>query len=475
MKKYLGAEMNIAQIKVWLILLISTFILLIGIVFSIFMSTLYLSPLGNNYAEKELNKLDNIILNDYSVLRDIFLDFNISKEEIKIIDNLNIVKNHSGNIKFIIQERDRKVLYSKGVIDNFSNKPQNYLISVGKLSIDFVASFKKVFFHKIKNDCNNYFRNPFTIFQDKIEVYEIQCSFNLNKSMMRIYKGKKNNSSYIISKSIPLYLDNKVAAVIYLSSDARNLEEDLGVILLSILAPVIFSIFLVSFFIIYLQKYLRLKINNNWINAKNIAHNLKNKTNAIKYYNSKYFDNIEMYKNNSIKISNVISNLDNFIETTLNTAKQNHYETLNDDSNDFVDINILIDLLKTLYLSKNVSFKFNLDSTKGLIIKGNKNKLIEAISASIDNSLHWSLSSKNILINIYKNNNFIDLIVSDRGPGINDKDKKNIFFKQYSRSNGNGIGLYIAKNIVVSYGGNLYPLDRKGGGLDMVYKLKLLK
>ena len=80
MKKYLGAEMNIAQIKVWLILLISTFILLIGIVFSIFMSTLYLSPLGNNYAEKELNKLDNIILNDYSVLRDIFLDFNISKE-----------------------------------------------------------------------------------------------------------------------------------------------------------------------------------------------------------------------------------------------------------------------------------------------------------------------------------------------------------------------------------------------------------
>ena len=45
-------EMNIAQIKVWLILLLSTFILLIGIVFSIFLSSLYLSPLGQNYAKK---------------------------------------------------------------------------------------------------------------------------------------------------------------------------------------------------------------------------------------------------------------------------------------------------------------------------------------------------------------------------------------------------------------------------------------
>ena len=49
-----------------------------------------------------------------------------------------------------------------------------------------------------------------------------------------------------------------------------------------------------------------------------------------------------------------------------------------------------------------------------------------------------------------------------------------IFLKEYSKSGGNGIGLYLAKNIVVSYGGNLYPLDRKGGGLDMVYKFKLI-
>ena len=466
--------MNIAQIKVWLILLLSTFILLIGIVFSIFLSSLYLSPLGQNYAKKELNKVNKIVENDYSILKEVFKDFTISNEEKIVIDNLNIVKNNSGNIKFIIQERDRKVLYNKGIINNFTDKSSNNLIWIGKFSIDFAAFFKKVFFYKVKNDCNDYFRNPYTVFQDKIEVYEIQCSFNLNKSMMRIYKGGDLNSSYIIAKSIPIYIDNKVGVVIYLSSDARNLEEDLGIILLSILTPVIFSIFLVSFFIIYLQRYLRLKINSNWINAKNIAHNLKNKTNAIKFYNSKNFDNIKMYRNNSIKINNIISNLDDFIETSLNTARNDHYETGDHDRKDFTDFFTIIDLLQNLYPSKNIDLNLNIDRKKKYVIKGEKNKIIEAISASIDNSLYWNISDNKIIISVNINNNFLELIVRDRGPGISNKDKKNIFLKEYSKSGGNGIGLYLAKNIVVSYGGSLYPLDRKGGGLDMVYKFKLI-
>lgn len=467
--------MNFAKIKVLLILIISIIILIFGIIFSIFLSSFYLSPLGNKYAEKELNQVEKIILYDYPILKEIFLDFHISKDEKKSIDNLNVVKNISGNIKFIIQERDRKVLYTKGSITNSQIDNNSFLISIGKLSIDFAAFFKKIFFYKINNDCDDYLKNPYTVFQDKIEVYEIQCSFNLNKSMMRIYKGENSNSSYIISKSIPLYINNKVAAVIYISSEAKSLEEELGIILLSILAPVIFSIFLVSFFIIYLQSYLRVKINSNWINAKNIAHNLKNKTNAIRYYNSKQFENIELYKINAKKIDNVISNLDEFIETSLKTAKKSHYETFNKSENDYTSVLTIIDLLKQIYISKNIIFDLDIDRDTKLAIKGNKDKLIEAISAVIDNSLYWNIGNNNIVINIVTNNNLLDIIVRDRGPGILEKDKNKIFLKDFSKSNGNGIGLYIAKNIVVSYGGDLYPIDREGGGLDMVFKFQLLK
>ena len=37
-----------------------------------------------------------------------------------------------------------------------------------------------------------------------------------------------------------------------------------------------------------------------------------------------------MYRNNSVKINNIISNLDDFIETSLNTARNDHHETRDD-------------------------------------------------------------------------------------------------------------------------------------------------
>ena len=45
------------------------------------------------------------------------------------------------------------------------------------------------------------------------------------------------------------------------------------------------------------------------------------------------------------------------------------------------------------------------------MIKGEKNKIIEAISASIENSLYWNLLDKKIIISVNSNNNFLELIV----------------------------------------------------------------
>ncbi len=469
--------MNAGKIKIWSILLISTVVLIFGIIFSIVMSSSYLSPLGSNYAKKELETLDKLLLSDYSILTKIFSDLTITNEEKLELDRLGLLKYNIGKIKFIIQERDRRTIYSKGSIIINKEKYNSYFISVGKISIDFVAFFKKILFYNINNDCNKYFRNPYVSYQDKIEVYEVGCAFNLNKSMMRIYKGDRYNTSYIISKSIPIAIDNKVVGVIYIASDAKDLEEELGIILISILSPVLFSILLVSIFIFYLQNFLSTKVRSNWINAKNIAHNLKNKTNAIKFYTSKDFDNIKNYKNNIKKINTIIDNLDNFIETTLTTAKYEHYGIAFNKKLNKVDVNEVISLIQDLYVSKNIRIdnKINITDNISYTINAEKNKLIEAISAVIDNSLHWNLANANVEVSIHENKEFIDLMVMDRGPGINDKDKKNVFTKNYSKSGGTGIGLYIAKTILASYGGDLYAIDREGGGLIMVFKLKISK
>ena len=464
--------MNINRLKVWLVLLFSTIVLISGVTASIIYSSSYLSPIGSNYAKEELQLLDELMSKDSIKLSKIFKDLKISEEEKIQINELNILKQNLGKIKFIIQERDRREIYTKGEIITYNNKTVNFYERIGIESINFVVFIKKIILKYKENDCNDYFRNPYRSYIDQIEIYEIGCAFNKNESMIRIYRGDKYNTSYIISKSLPISLNNKVLGVIQIASDARKLEEKLGIILISILAPVFFSILLVSIFIFYLQYFLSTRVRANWINAKNIAHNIKNKTNAIKFYANKKTNNINDYKENITTISSIVDNLDNFIEDTLNTAKHQHYGIPDKNKkNSVVDLKDIINIIKKLYVSRDIIF-FNNTSC---IIIGEKNKLIDAISAAIDNSLYWNTGKEAIEVNIAENNNFIDLIISDRGPGILDEDKKNIFLKKYSKSNGNGIGLYIAKNIVVSYSGELFALDRDGGGLKMVFKFKVSK
>ncbi|MDB3955544.1 HAMP domain-containing histidine kinase [Alphaproteobacteria bacterium] len=464
--------MNINRLKVWLVLFFSTIVLISGVTASIIYSSSYLSPIGSNYAKEELQLLDELMSKDYIKLSNIFKDLKVSDEEKNQIDELSIIKQNLGKIKFIIQERDRREIYTKGAIITYNDKTVNFYERIGIESINFVVFIKKIILKYKENDCNDYFRNPYRSYIDQIEIYEIGCAFNKNESMIRIYRGDKYNTSYIISKSLPISLNNKVLGVIQIASDARKLEEKLGIILISILAPVFFSILLVSIFIFYLQYFLSTRVRANWINAKNIAHNIKNKTNAIKFYANKKTNNINDYKENITTISSIVDNLDNFIEDTLNTAKHQHYGIPDKNKkNSVVDLKDIINIIKKLYVSRDIIF-FNNTSC---IIIGEKNKLIDAISAAIDNSLYWNSGKEAIEVNIDENNNFIDLIISDRGPGILDEDKKNIFLKKYSKSSGNGIGLYIAKNIVVSYNGELFALDRDGGGLKMVFKFKVSK
>ena len=462
--------MDINRLKVWLVLFLSTIVLISGIIASIIYSSSYFSPLGNNYAKEELKLLDQLMSKDYAELSLIFKDFKVSEEEKNQINELSIIKHNLGKITFIIQELDRKPIYEKGLIITSKNQTVNFYERIGIESINFVVFIKKIFLKNQENDCNDLFRMPYISYKDGIDVYEIQCAFKLNQSMMRIYRGDKYKTSYIIAKSVPISSNNKVLGVIQIVSDARKLEEKLGIILISILAPVLFSILLVSIFIFYLQYFLSTKVKANWINAKNIAHNIKNKTNAIKYYTNKNTNNINDYRVNLLTINSIVNNLDNFIEDTLNTAKRQHYGLLAKiNKHDLVNLKDVINIIKKLYVSKDVIFVKNISC----IVLGEKNKLIDAISAAIDNSLYWNSGSGSVEVIIYENNNFIDLIISDRGPGIIDEDKKNIFLKKYSKSGGNGIGLYIAKNIVVSYGGQLFALDREGGGLKMVFKFKV--
>ena len=129
------------------------------------------------------------------------------------------------------------------------------------------------------------------------------------------------------------------------------------------------------------------------------------------------------------KIASVNDNLDDFISDTLETAKVEHTGTKVQEKlynkNNFCSMDSLFSKIKEMYVSENL--KFIKDNNCNFI--GSENKIFEAFSAALDNALFWHVGNEKIVVEskIGEKKKFVNISVLDRGPGITEKDKKNIF------------------------------------------------
>ena len=88
----------------------------------------------------------------------------------------------------------------------------------------------------------------------------------------------------------------------------------------------------------------------------------------------------------------------------------------------------------------------------------------------LDNAVKYG---RDVEISLEDSPNYLDVAVSDRGPGIPEAEMENVFYPYYrvesSRNRGTGgagLGLAIAKDVVESHGGELTLANRAGGGLE---------
>ena len=98
-----------------------------------------------------------------------------------------------------------------------------------------------------------------------------------------------------------------------------------------------------------------------------------------------------------------------------------------------------------------------------IYFNGRKNLVQRCLNNLIDNSIKYS---ENISISLTKKSNNITIIVDDDGPGIEEKERENVFkpFYKTNKSRGDskssvGLGLSIASDIIRSHGGNI-KLDK---------------
>ncbi len=96
-------------------------------------------------------------------------------------------------------------------------------------------------------------------------------------------------------------------------------------------------------------------------------------------------------------------------------------------------------------------------------------QMVQAINNLLENALKYSSPDKPVNLNIILNDQYLDIIVSDRGSGLNQTENiYDLFYRgeefQESSIPGIGMGLTIAKGLIEAHLGKLNALNNAGGG-----------
>jgi two-component system sensor histidine kinase KdpD len=96
----------------------------------------------------------------------------------------------------------------------------------------------------------------------------------------------------------------------------------------------------------------------------------------------------------------------------------------------------------------------------------------------IDNAIKYSPPEAPIEIHAQAANNYMEIAVADRGPGIPKEDLTRIFDKFYrvqrpDNVTGTGLGLAISKGIIEAHGGFMAAENRPDGGAIIMLALPI--
>ena len=112
-------------------------------------------------------------------------------------------------------------------------------------------------------------------------------------------------------------------------------------------------------------------------------------------------------------------------------------------------------------------------------IFADKEKLSLALTNILDNAIKYTPKGGKINVVLSKKNEFAEITVSDNGPGIPENEKRMVFSKFFRASNvlrteteGSGLGLFIAYNIIKRHGGDI-AFDSKDGATSFIFTIPL--
>jgi len=218
--------------------------------------------------------------------------------------------------------------------------------------------------------------------------------------------------------------------------------------------------------------------------AADVAHELKNPLTSLKSaveMLARAKDDTAREKLMAI-VRNDVKRIDRLI-TDISDASRLDAE-LSRESSEPVDLTHLLETIVEVYrfteISKGVEVKLDLDLPKDTIVLGRDERLGQVIRNLIDNAVSFSPEGGTVGVTARAQNGVAAVIVEDRGPGIPPDNLETIFDRFYTErphehgfGKNSGLGLSIARQIVVSTGGSIRAENRDGGGARFIVELPL--
>lgn len=139
-------------------------------------------------------------------------------------------------------------------------------------------------------------------------------------------------------------------------------------------------------------------------------------------------------------------------------------------------ISVVVDDAKYEADPQQIIINFYCDSIIHSIIKGNSEQIRRAIENIIRNAIRFSQPSQQIDIRLKEVGKFLQIEISDHGPGV-EVHKLSSIFEPFVRiqspqlGKGYGLGLAIARKSIIMHNGSIQAKNRETGGLIITIKL----
>lgn len=141
-------------------------------------------------------------------------------------------------------------------------------------------------------------------------------------------------------------------------------------------------------------------------------------------------------------------------------------------------LNEAIDFYKEKIKEKGIQFQVKNLSKNIPKIKADEEKILLVLQNLLENAITYNLTGGAITITFGLKENDLFFSIEDTGIGIPESEQKNIFEKFFRASNaikanteGVGIGLFVAKNIIENHGGKIWFESKEGKGTTFYFTI----